>query len=159
MLGSKCARKRRKVQAATGLPRACKLGCGQTITNRRSIVCQTCSNAQKVCEDCGHKCGYKRPVKLVQKLPPGLDCASAPLSLVPPLSNDEVQKRAFELFARRGYVHGFDVADYYEAERQLKVEKLAYLLFVRRGCLHGFDRDDYFEAERLVNAASAAHLA
>lgn len=33
-----------------------------------------------------------------------------------------ISVRAFELFAQRGYVHGFDREDWIEAEKQLKTE-------------------------------------
>jgi len=38
------------------------------------------------------------------------------------VSGELISVRAFELFASRGYVHGFDREDWIEAERQLKAE-------------------------------------
>lgn len=34
----------------------------------------------------------------------------------------KVQKRAYELYAKRGFSHGNDLADWLEAERQIKKE-------------------------------------
>ena len=38
------------------------------------------------------------------------------------ISQDEIAKRAFEKFAARGYVHGFDQQDWLDAEEELTAE-------------------------------------
>jgi hypothetical protein len=38
--------------------------------------------------------------------------------------SEEVRKRAYELFAHRGYGHGNDLDDWFQAEREIK-EKLS----------------------------------
>ena len=35
---------------------------------------------------------------------------------------EAIQKRAYELYCKRGYKHGYDVTDWVEAERQVKRE-------------------------------------
>jgi len=42
----------------------------------------------------------------------------------PQIQFEQIAQRAFELFAKRGYVHGFDREDWLEAENQLKFESL-----------------------------------
>ncbi len=36
------------------------------------------------------------------------------------LTNTDIAARAFELYCARGYQHGFDVADWLQAERELR---------------------------------------
>jgi Protein of unknown function (DUF2934) len=38
------------------------------------------------------------------------------------VSHDDIAKRAFEKFAGRGYVHGFDERDWFDAEDELRAE-------------------------------------
>jgi hypothetical protein len=74
--------------------------------------------------------------------------------------HDAVAVRAYQLFERRGRVHGYATRDWFDAERQVRaerrhsieslrklVERRAYDLFVRRGSQHGYDRWDWFVAE------------
>lgn len=42
------------------------------------------------------------------------------LSKPQPLSHAEVAQRAYELFCKRGYVHGYDVEDWIQAERDIR---------------------------------------
>jgi len=42
----------------------------------------------------------------------------------PQVQLEQIAQRAYELFEKRGYIHGFDREDWLEAERQLKIESL-----------------------------------
>ena len=46
--------------------------------------------------------------------------ATPPAEVV--VSHDEIAKRAFEKFAGRGYVDGFDERDWFDAEDELRAE-------------------------------------
>jgi hypothetical protein len=39
----------------------------------------------------------------------------------PAPTHDDIAKRAFQIFERRGYSHGCDVEDWYQAERELRL--------------------------------------
>ena len=47
--------------------------------------------------------------------------ATSPASEIQ-ISQDEIATRAFEKFATRGYVHGFDQQDWLDAEEELTAE-------------------------------------
>lgn len=47
--------------------------------------------------------------------------AASPVVEVP-ICREEIAKRAFEKFAARGYVHGFDQQDWVDAEEELTAE-------------------------------------
>lgn len=40
--------------------------------------------------------------------------------LVPALSHEQIAKRAYEIWANRGYTHGGSVQDWWQAEQELK---------------------------------------
>jgi hypothetical protein len=44
------------------------------------------------------------------------------LNILNPKVFEMVQRRAYELYAKRGYTHGGDQNDWFEAERQVKRE-------------------------------------
>ena len=50
--------------------------------------------------------------------------AAKQVAKTPTVTFEVISVRAFELFAQRGYVHGFDREDWIEAENKLKTESL-----------------------------------
>lgn len=50
----------------------------------------------------------------------GSGVAKSPLAAARSVSQEDIARRAFEIYASRGYAAGDPVADWYEAERQLR---------------------------------------
>jgi hypothetical protein len=61
----------------------------------------------------------KESVKPAAKIP-----SEKKVSLSPQARYELISIRAYELFEKRGYVHGFDREDWVEAEKQLNFESL-----------------------------------
>lgn len=51
---------------------------------------------------------------------PKTDINSSPLSAHAPITDDDIARRAYEIYLRRGGTHGADLDDWLQAERELR---------------------------------------